>query len=653
MAANNRISVKAGIDTSGSPIIEDKNGQEVVSTGAGTAKKQTVSNDLYMVDGSGQKVLATSGKDTYALVEAKEQTVSSPVTGTTDQPTEVPGDAQTSTPTTNTGTGTSTSNSSNISSMLGGQSQEQGLTNSWDKEAKQYADKLYQQGKAEAESEYSVKASELKTQAQQSQEELEMQKYTNAQTSDKLGWTGGYVLDQQRQMNVLKAGIQAQLFNTQELNKLGLESSLAAARLNADLKNQELAHQYYQDAVNNAINQAQVTGYYLSPEASDYLTQQRAAEQIMATADKNSAEYAQAQSVISYVENYFSENGLSKQGTKTLSYLQYELSQEQADREAKQLELSYIMASQQSTAYTEGTAGLYVDENGKTVFAGATDDDPYGSGPDLVNFSSITSEKLQEICNMNAQNASFYEQCIDYKLGEIAKLYNNFLSTQGLTASEDSWKKFQENPTNKALIDNFNAIKDINTTAFDKETVLNGSAVPSENFTLDANLNITFTTASKQTGNVDSELQAKLDQVDKNTSLTDEEKLQQKEDITNTYNEQSVAKNTSASVNADGDTFNNNAGDRKSGNNFSITLNGTIYRVENGKKVTADSDTWKALNAISKQTGAVVTYKNAIYVRDTTTWYIVQARANSYKDSWKNLCEALGVDGDNRSEDLE
>lgn len=550
---------------------------------------------------------------------------------------------------------------SGVGAMLGGQVKDSGLTHSWGKEAKQYSDKIYQQGKAEAESEYSVKASELKTNAQQSQEDFEMQKYTNAQTTDKLGWTGGYVLDQQRQMEVLKAGIQAQLFNTQELNKLGLESSLAAARLNADLKNQELAHQYYQDAVNNAINQAQVTGYYISPEASDYITQQRAAEQIMATADKNSAEYAQAQNVYNFVEKYFGEeNGLSKQAVKTLSYLQYELSQEQSNREAKQLELSYIMASQNSTAYTEGTAGLYVDENGKTVFAGATADDPYGSGPDLVNFSSITKEELERICNLNSEgkNASFYEQCIDYKLGEIAKLYNNYLSTQGLTASENSWNKFQENPTNKALIDNFNSIKNISITTFDKDTILNGSAVPSTNFTLDANLNITFTTTSKQTDNVDKELQDKLDQVDKNTTLTDAEKEAKKQQITDDYNKQSVATNVGIAREGFGaDDMDNNYGDRKPGNNMSINIGGTRYNVQTGKKVIADSATHKALEAVSSTVGTVVSYKGALYVRDNTTWYIIEKRPNSDgdwgRDHWQTLSEAVGFTPSNRTTDLE
>jgi hypothetical protein len=521
--------------------------------------------------------------------------------------------------------------------MLGGNIKDTGLVNSWNKEAKQYSDKIYQQGKAEAESEYSVKTSELKTEAQTSQEDLEMQKYTNAQTADKLGWTGGYVLDQQRQMNVLKAGIQAQLYNTQELNKLGLESSLAAARLNADLKNQELAHQYYQDAVNNAINQAQVTGYYISPEASDYLTQQRAAEQIMATADPNSAEYAQAQNVYNFVENYFSgENGLTKQGTKTLSYLQYELSQEQAALEAKQLEISYIMASQQSTAYTEGTAGLYVDDNGKTVFAGATADDPYGSGPDLINFSSITKEELKRICNLNSEgkNASFYEQCIDYKLGEIAKLYNNFLSTQGLTASEESWNSFKENETNKALLENFETLRDIDIKTFTKETVLNGSAVPSTNFTLDANLNITFTKEDEQDTGAQNEVVKSIQ--DKLVAATNSEtkannSLSLDDILTNKTFGSHVSFDTRQDIDGTGidDDFDINLyWDGKEKKNYDLDVdweygNGfeSAFAVNNYRGLDNSSkDTWNQAQTYLKSTYTNLT-KDSLVIHNNQLWY--------------------------------
>jgi hypothetical protein len=666
---SNRISIKTDVGF-GKPLTpvtiqEDKNGQDVVNSGAGTARKPNPETAMYMVDAAGNKIEATIGKGRFETIKKE----SAPATGTTNKSETPPGDTQSggttsgqtyTTNKTNTGTTKETVKDSGIGAMLG-QSSGEGLTHSWDKEAKQYADKLYQQGKAEAESEYSVKASELKTEAQTSQEDLEMQKYTNAQTADKLGWTGGYILDQQRQMSVLKAGIQAQLFNTQELNRLGLESSLAAARLNADLKNQELAHQYYQDAVTNAINTANVTGYYLSPEASDYLTQQRAAEQIMATSNPNSAEYAKAQNVINYVDNYFSENGLSKQGVKTLALMSHELQQDQFELEKKQLEISYIMASKQSTEYTEGKAGLYYDASGNTAFAGTSGNDNIGSGPDLINFSSIEPTELERICNLNpdGKNASFYEQCVTYKLEEIAKLYNNFLSTQKLTASEESWKKFQENPTNKALIDNFNAIKNIKIKTFDKETVLKGTAIPTGNFTLDSSLNVTFTKASKQEGNdVDTELQNKLDQVDNNNTLTDAEKEDKKQEIIDDYNKQSVATNLGHAREGFGaDDMDNNYGDRNPGNNMSIRINGTRYNVQTGKKVIADSATYKALEAVSSTVGAVVSYKGALYVRDNTTWYIIEKRPNGdgnwFRNHWKELSDAIGFAPSNRTTDLE
>lgn len=672
---SNRISIRTDVGF-GKPLTpvtiqEDKNGQDVVNSGAGTARKPNPETAMYMVDAAGNKIEATIGKGRFETVKKE----SAPATGTTNKSETPPGDTQSGDTTsgqtyttnkTNTGTTKETVKDSGIGAMLG-QSSSEGLMHSWDKEAKQYADKLYQQGKAEAESEYSVKASELKTEAQTSQEDLEMQKYTNAQTADKLGWTGGYVLDQQRQMSVLKAGIQAQLFNTQELNRLGLESSLAAARLNADLKNQELAHQYYQDAVTNAINTANVTGYYLSPEASDYLVQQRAAEQIMATSDPNSAEYAKAQNVYNFVENYFSgENGLTKQGTKTLALMSHELQQEQFALEKKQLEISYIMASKQSTEYTEGKAGLYYDASGNTAFAGTSENDNIGSGPDLINFSNITKEELERICNLNpdGKNSSFYEQCVTYKLEEIAKLYNNFLSTQKLTASEESWKKFQENPTNKALIDNFNAIKNIKIKAFDKETVLKGTAIPTNNFTLDSNLNITFTPVDNQQlgGNnppeVDTELQNKLDQVDNNKTLTDAEKELKKQEIIDDYNKQSVA--TGLGIAREGfgaDDMDNNYGDRNPGNNMSIRINGTRYNVQTGKKVIADSATYKALEAVSSTVGAVVSYKGALYVRDNTTWYIIEKRPNGdgnwFRNHWQELSDEIGFTPSNRTTDLE
>jgi hypothetical protein len=197
------------------------------------------------------------------------------------------------------------------------------VTYTWEQRAKELSDKIYQQSVAEAEAGYSTKASELRSVAAQGQETFEMQKYANAQTADKLGWTGGYIFDQQKQLAFLQEGIKASLYNEQELQKLGFKSQLAAARLAADVQNTQLAYQYYLDAQQQALNQAQITGFYLPAEALDLLTQANAAQTLMELHKEGTPEYERAKKTYDYVEKYFSSNGISKQGRETLSMLQY------------------------------------------------------------------------------------------------------------------------------------------------------------------------------------------------------------------------------------------------------------------------------------------------------------------------------------------
>ena len=236
------------------------------------------------------------------------------------------------------------------------------VTYTWEQRAKELSDKIYQQSAAEAEAGYSTKASELRSVAAQGQETFEMQKYANAQTADKLGWTGGYIFDQQKQLAFLQEGIKASLYNEQELQKLGFKSQLAAARLAADVQNTQLAHQYYQDAQQQALNQAQITGFYLPAEALDLLTQANAAQTLMELHEEGTPEYVRAKNTYDYVEKYFSNNGISKQGKETLSMLQY-LAEE--ERENWNREFGIIEAAKNDEAYKNGSAVLVYGEDGQ------------------------------------------------------------------------------------------------------------------------------------------------------------------------------------------------------------------------------------------------------------------------------------------------
>ena len=101
------------------------------------------------------------------------------------------------------------------------------------------------------------------------QEQADMMKYSANQSAQSAGWTGGYVLDQNRQMEYLKSSIQSQLYGAMELQKYGYDTSLAAARLSYDLNQQQFAHQYYMDAVTVAAQEAQYSGAYIAPEVKE------------------------------------------------------------------------------------------------------------------------------------------------------------------------------------------------------------------------------------------------------------------------------------------------------------------------------------------------------------------------------------------------
>lgn len=161
-------------------------------------------------------------------------------------------------------------------------------------------------------------AKNVQQNAQQAAITSELGKYTVNQTAEKRGWLGGgSALDMEQQLNYLKSSIQADLFNQAELQKLGYDLTLAKARMEYDLGRQELALQYYQQAMQNAINMAQVTDIWISPEMQDMLSQGSAAQKILNDPNTTEEEKAKAERVIQSVDKWFADNGLSKTGWLT------------------------------------------------------------------------------------------------------------------------------------------------------------------------------------------------------------------------------------------------------------------------------------------------------------------------------------------------
>jgi hypothetical protein len=93
------------------------------------------------------------------------------------------------------------------------------------------------------------------------------------------------------------------------------------------------------------------------------------------------------------------------------------------------------------------------------------------------------------------------------------------------------------------------------------------------------------------------------------------------------------------SVNNNGDKYTNDSGDRAQGDNFSLSYKGQTLRVQNGPQVKHDSALDKYLEKLSTVNGSVAYVDGVLYVRDNSTWYVIEKRSNSGGDSWNTLKE--------------
>ena len=192
-----------------------------------------------------------------------------------------------------------------------------GTDYSWETKAQERAELDYKSKILEAKSNYLTNRQELEAQGIQGQEQIDMQKYSTNQSNEKAGWTGGYILDTERQMAYLKQTIQSQMYGAMELQRYGYDTSLAAARLAYDTNKYDLALEYYNTALSRAVSEAEITGYYVSPEVSEMLNQYS----IASSALNKGEDQERNERILDSVYKWFEANGISKQGVETYSHL--------------------------------------------------------------------------------------------------------------------------------------------------------------------------------------------------------------------------------------------------------------------------------------------------------------------------------------------
>lgn len=231
-----------------------------------------------------------------------------------------------------------------------------GTEYSWETKAEDRAKLDYESQVLQTKKDYLTNRQELESQGQQMQEQAAMQKYSQNQSNEKAGWTGGYVLDTERQMAYLKQTIQSQMYGAMELQKYGYDTALAAARLAYDTQKYDLALEYYNTALQVAVTEAEMTGYYLSPEAKEMLNQYS----IASTALNNGEDIERNESILKAVNDWFESNGISKEGRITTTQLLQEMSA------SKQIFENYDMDAIDQKTYTiDKDSAFKLDANGE------------------------------------------------------------------------------------------------------------------------------------------------------------------------------------------------------------------------------------------------------------------------------------------------
>lgn len=249
---------------------------------------------------------------------------------------------------------------------------------SWNKLAAEMSQTTYDQEANQYRAESIAAKQEIDAAAASAWNNYFAAEYSARQTQDKMGWSGGQKQASDLQVSFLQAESAANMYTQDELQRYGVESKLSIARMYADANQKALALEYYQDAVNQAVSEANLTGYYVPPEASEMFIQQDSAEKILndpfATADAK----ARAKSVIANCEQYYANLGFERgtrtdengkvvtewRGIKTLATLQHEETirnnkvNEELQRQANDIAAQQVQATKASIAVQEANLRL-------------------------------------------------------------------------------------------------------------------------------------------------------------------------------------------------------------------------------------------------------------------------------------------------------
>ena len=306
-----------------------------------------------------------------------------------------------------------------------------GTSYSWDTKAEERADLDYKSAVLETKQQFLTNRQDIDVQGQEMQNQFAMQQYSQNQSNEKAGWTGGYILDTERQMAFLKQTIQSQMYGAMELQKYGYDTSLAAARLAYDTNKYDLALEYYNTALSRAVSEAEITGYYVSPEAQDMINQYNIAVKNM----EEGVDTDRAQRVMDSIDKWFEANGISKQGVETITHKDFIFTLKEAAKAAANFNDPQLFKIDVDS-FGE------VDENGNLQYS---EDNSYIKTKD---FDKMTTEQIIEYAK---RGAIAQQQVMGYFDGLIEKDIHNYLNTVKVVTGEGDNKTTKYNVSSESL----------------------------------------------------------------------------------------------------------------------------------------------------------------------------------------------------------
>ena len=329
---------------------------------------------------------------------------------------------------------------------------------SWNKLAAEMSQTTYDQEANQYRAESIAAKQEIDAAAASAWNNYFAAEYSARQTQDKMGWSGGQKQASDLQVQFLQAESAANMYTQDEMQRYGVESKLSIARMYADANQKALALDYYQDAVNQAVSEANLTGYYVPPEASEMFVQQDLAEKILADNTASADAKARAKSVIANCEQYYANLGFEKgtrvddngkvvtewRGIKTLATLQHEETvrnnkvNEELQRQANEISQAQVNATYASIevqkanlratiAMQNRIEGMAIVQDGRQTYSSSpTNYYEYTKDGKTVRQYVNTATNLVKDPNgkgnaMYFKNGNYYVQDSD---GNVYKVYN-------------------------------------------------------------------------------------------------------------------------------------------------------------------------------------------------------------------------------------